>query len=337
MNGRIPNLTDDQTQMVRGIAQILLGVKDLDNRMELAKSQIQKFKDEQIHFNYAGFLSMAGLDNSGEDVYMDVKTQPTHRVHKESTKLKDMMGELYSNPICPRKKNESDEAYKLRCAPLIGPSVLMNLPSVSELKGPPPTFRDLVGNQYKYVIGSSEEKYLGPNDKKYVLSMIGKLLKANLYDDDFALNYLDANQRKEYTKFFETYILTPNLKNIDKTLRHYFELNGDKVKFKLSGVARVIIDDMFRRYSPLSDDIIQAYKEYRLDKYGSKLKENSMDESLIRYSKDIIHSLIPTDTFARHANDPKKNREWVNSLSKDMATLLNRFYKEHDINVVVKV
>lgn len=132
MQTRISNLTDDQTQMVRGIAQILLGVKDLDNRMELAKDQIQKFKDEKIIFNYAGFLSMAGLDNSGEDVYMDIRTQPTHRVHKESTKLKDMMGELYSNPICPRKQNESDEAYKLRCASLMGTSVLMNLPSVNQ-------------------------------------------------------------------------------------------------------------------------------------------------------------------------------------------------------------
>lgn len=40
--------------------------------------------------------------------------------------------ELYSNPICPRKPNESDEEYKLRCSPLIGPSVLMNLPSIGE-------------------------------------------------------------------------------------------------------------------------------------------------------------------------------------------------------------
>lgn len=196
MQTRIFNLTDDQTQMVRGIAKILLGVKDIDNRMKLAKDQIQKFKEEEIIFNYAGFLSMAGLDNNGENIYMDIKTQPTHRVHKESTSLKDMMGELYSNPICPRKQNESDEAYKLRCAPLMGPSVLMNLPSVNQ---------------------------------------------------------------------------TP------------------------------------------------------------------MGEAMIRSVKDIVHTLIPTDTFARHANDPKKNREWVNSLSKDMATLLNRFYKEHDINVVVKI
>jgi hypothetical protein len=51
-------------------------------------------------------------------------------------KLKDILSnvtnELYSNPICPRKPGESDEAYKQRCAPVIGPSVLMNLPSLGE-------------------------------------------------------------------------------------------------------------------------------------------------------------------------------------------------------------
>jgi len=152
---------------------------------------------------------------------------------------------------------------------------------------------DLVGNQYKYVIGSSEEKYIGENDKKYVLEMIAKSLKTYLYDADFALNYLDGNQRKEYTKFFETQILIPKLKNIDKTLRDYFELNGDKVKYKLSGVSRVMMDDMFKRYSPLSDDIKDAYKEYRLEYAGVKLKEAVNESDLKGYLiADVVDDII---------------------------------------------
>ena len=84
---RIPNLTDDQSRMVNGIAQILLGVKDLDNRMKLAKGQIRKFKEEGIVFNYAGFLSKAGLDNSSEPVVLNTLTQPTHIINKESNSL----------------------------------------------------------------------------------------------------------------------------------------------------------------------------------------------------------------------------------------------------------
>ena len=49
-------------------------------------------------------------------------------------KLTEILSELYSNPICPRKEGESDEEYKQRCAPLIGPSVLMNTPSLGEEK-----------------------------------------------------------------------------------------------------------------------------------------------------------------------------------------------------------
>lgn len=49
-------------------------------------------------------------------------------------KLTEILDELYSNPICPRKRGESDEEYKQRCAPLIGPSVLMNAPSLGEEK-----------------------------------------------------------------------------------------------------------------------------------------------------------------------------------------------------------
>jgi len=297
MQTRIPNLTDDQTEMVKGIAQILLGVKDLDNRMELAKDQIQKFKEEQIIFNYAGFLSMAGLDNSGEDVYMDIKTQPTHRVHKESTKLKSLL-------------------------------------PITELR-----LSDLVGNQYKYVIGNSDEKFLGPNDKKYVLGMVGKALEAYLYDGNFALNYLEGTQRKEYNKFFETQVITPMLRKIDFTLDNFFKLEGDKVKWKFSSTdTRKMVDEIFRKNSKIPTDVKKAYYEYRLEYAGVKLKEEQipMEEAMIRSVKDIVYTLIPKDTFGKFANDPAKNKEWVNSLNKDMATLLNRFYKEHDINVVVK-
>jgi hypothetical protein len=93
MDNYIPNLTNDQIQMVNGIAEILLGVKDLDNRMELAQSQIRKFKEEGIVFNYAGFLSKAGLDNSEEPIRLDRRKEPNHIINKESTSLVNMMEE----------------------------------------------------------------------------------------------------------------------------------------------------------------------------------------------------------------------------------------------------
>jgi hypothetical protein len=47
--------------MVEGIAEILRGVRDLENRIELAKKQIHGFKKEGIQFDYDEFLKLCGL------------------------------------------------------------------------------------------------------------------------------------------------------------------------------------------------------------------------------------------------------------------------------------
>jgi hypothetical protein len=47
--------------MIEGIIDILLQVKDKDNRMEIANSQIEIFKKEDINFNYEEFLKKCGL------------------------------------------------------------------------------------------------------------------------------------------------------------------------------------------------------------------------------------------------------------------------------------
>jgi len=153
---------------------------------------------------------------------------------------------------------------------------------------------DLVGNQYKYVIGSSEEKHIGENDKKYVLEMIEKSLKTYLYDEDFALNYLDGSQRKEYNSFFEREVLTPMLKKVDFTLNNFFVLDGDKVKWKLSSNdTRKMVDEIFRKNSKVPSDIKKEYYEYRLEYAGVKLKEGVTESELKGYLiADVVDDII---------------------------------------------
>ena len=371
--------------------------------------------------------------------------------------------------------------------------------SVNELK-----LNDLVGNQYKYVIGSGEEKYLGKNDKKYVLEMIAKALETYLYDHNFALNYLEGSQRKQYESFFEKEVLKPMLSKIDFTLNNFFTLDKDKVKWKLSSNdTRKMVDEIFRKNSKIPADIKREYYEYRLDYAGVKLKESSkadiikdldkakndllkkvdvliakkkklysnvdiespmtadekkldkdiadlfsqlnklvlqkrslkeygqaldlhfilnkdakldgtpepkkaigeelsfdeeqmvigiieilkqvedpknrmrialnmlkkfkeeniefdykkfidhlkeysmgsyeydrgnreLGESIIKSMKKVVIDLLPTNTLARHANDPNKNKEFVEKIVKELGTLLNRFYKQNDIDVVLR-
>jgi|LakMenE18May11ns_1017448.scaffolds.fasta_scaffold9942779_5 hypothetical protein len=187
--------------------------------------------------------------------------------------------------------------------------------SVNELK-----LNDLVGNQYKYVIGSGEEKYLGKNDKKYVLEMIAKSLKTYLYDDDFALNYLDGSQRREYNTFFEREVLTPMLKKIDFTLNTFFTLDKDKVKWKLSSNdTRKMVDEIFRKNSKVPSDIKKEYYAYRLEYAGVKLKE-SVNEAKVHFKKELkngnIFQVVDRDTTGMKGTQDKFKMQIVDKSGK---------------------
>ncbi len=57
----ISELNYDEKPMIEGIIDILLQVKDKDNRMEIAKNQIEIFKKENINFDYEEFLKKSKL------------------------------------------------------------------------------------------------------------------------------------------------------------------------------------------------------------------------------------------------------------------------------------
>ena len=51
----------DERPMVNGIAELLLQVRDAENRREMAEEQIRKFKADGIVFEYDEFMQMCGL------------------------------------------------------------------------------------------------------------------------------------------------------------------------------------------------------------------------------------------------------------------------------------
>ena len=51
----------DDKPMITGIAQILRGVKDKENRQSLADKQVKQFKKEGIKFDYSEFFKLCGL------------------------------------------------------------------------------------------------------------------------------------------------------------------------------------------------------------------------------------------------------------------------------------
>lgn len=51
----------DERPMVEGIAAILRQVRDIENRREIAESQIREFRQDGIRFDYSEFLQLCGL------------------------------------------------------------------------------------------------------------------------------------------------------------------------------------------------------------------------------------------------------------------------------------
>jgi len=54
-------LKPNEVEMVKGIVEIILQIKDRDNRREVANTRVNDFKEEGIDFDYNEFFKMCGL------------------------------------------------------------------------------------------------------------------------------------------------------------------------------------------------------------------------------------------------------------------------------------
>jgi len=81
---------------------------------------------------------------------------------------------------------------------------------------------------------------------------------------------------------------------------------------------------------------IDHLKEYSMGSYEYDKGSRELGESMIKSMKSVVVNLLPTNTLARHAGDPSRNKEFVEKIIKELGTLLNRFYKQNDIDVVLK-
>jgi len=62
-----------------------------------------------------------------------------------------------------------------------------------------------------------------------------------------------------------------------------------------------------------------------------------LDEgTMIRRAVDLAQEILPKNTWSRYASDGNKNKEFVKSIVRDLAQLLNKFYKSHDVDVRIK-
>ena len=71
----IDGLENNDQDMVKGIADILKNIKDKENRISIAKKQIDNFKKEGIEFKYEDFLVLCDLSLDEFEGSMGPSTQ----------------------------------------------------------------------------------------------------------------------------------------------------------------------------------------------------------------------------------------------------------------------
>ena len=81
---------------------------------------------------------------------------------------------------------------------------------------------------------------------------------------------------------------------------------------------------------------IDHLKEYSMGSYEYDKGNRELGEAMIMQAKDVVYKVVPKSTFARFASDPKKNKEFVDSIVRDLTYLLNRFYKQNNIDLILK-
>ena len=81
---------------------------------------------------------------------------------------------------------------------------------------------------------------------------------------------------------------------------------------------------------------VDALKEYSMGSYEYDKGSRELGESMIKSMKDVVYKLLPTNTLARHASDPNKNKEFVDKIIRELGSLLNRFYKQNNIDLVLR-
>ena len=98
-------LDNNQYQMVDGIIDILIQVKDMSNRKEIADKMVQQFKDENIVFDYSKFYKAIGC-NDNVDEYR--KHTPNERIKGYTERIKNIKDKMNS------MEDKTSDTFKLQ-------------------------------------------------------------------------------------------------------------------------------------------------------------------------------------------------------------------------------
>jgi hypothetical protein len=99
------NLNNNEYQMVDGIIDILIQVKNMSNRKEIADKMVQQFKDENIIFDYKKFYKAIGCEG-GVNEYN--KQTPNERIKGYTERIKSIKDKMNS------MEDKTSDTFKLQ-------------------------------------------------------------------------------------------------------------------------------------------------------------------------------------------------------------------------------
>lgn len=183
------------------------------------------------------------------------------------TKRSSTAGKKLST-TCKNKKTATKPVAK-KSAVMVKPKTI----SDSGLK-----IEDLVGKKFYIEAGSDVVGSSMPWTKEQIIEKIKKSLWYNLFEQNFYYNYTSSDTKNEYYNLFIKNIIEPYTKNINKTLRDWFELNNPKSDsyfqngkvLEIKQVPSNWVDKWFMK-TPMSDKLRNEYKAYRKKQFSVTL------------------------------------------------------------------
>lgn len=133
--------------------------------------------------------------------------------------------------------------------------------------------KDLISLNVAIQTGSSTIRNMDGWNNDDLIKQIRLTIKHYLFDSDFYFNWTD--NKDEYLDVFNSEVLFPMMKDIDKTLNEFFDLKDNTLSFVEQ---KGWIDNWFINNKSISQKLKNDYYKYRKEYAGVNLNEQNQKE-----------------------------------------------------------
>jgi hypothetical protein len=184
-----------------------------------------------------------------------------------------------------RKRKRGDKTKSRPVESFIGDIKVIKLKEIIENKILSESMiDDFVRRKMSVQIGTGTYGF-GPESKpkQFYVDKIESMIYNYFMDMDFALNWLDKEQRKEYKESIKRLVVNPFKSNPDSFIKKYLEITkdvmkGESVKMKDMDYDKLALSFIKKQSKPIQD----AWKKYDYDKHRTSGMRNQNDPGMAK-------------------------------------------------------